>query len=395
MIKVTALALFMALCNAEKETTESNGPSRLLLQFGAPQQQQQPGFGPSPGGANPYAILNSPMCQYDPQNCIDMLQNMYQNPYYGQPPFNPYYNPYQQYQQPQQQYPVPQQPQVNPVPVAQPPATGTAPAPAVGNPSPSAPVDPLAPGANPGLNPPPPPQVGAPGAGQGQGQGQGPPTAIGQPGQVLPPVNGGLPGQPPMGGLPGQPPMGGVPPVIPGMPGLLGVPVTEINCGPPPATPCGGRTAGSLLGPLNIGAGMANNFKLYCDTPGVCAGSTINADIRPNPANPGGVRAIEQILCSEPGACQGTTANIKNLQGNGNNIELSNLECGTGACGGLTINGWGVSLNDVNCPTMADCMGCVFNNMKTAPDAFCADPFAPNAPSNPMCIIESIPCFGY
>lgn len=385
MIKVTALALFMALCNAEKET-ESNGPSRLLLQFGAPQQpqQQQPGFGPPPGGANPYAILNSPMCQYDPQNCIDMLQNMYQNPY-GQPPMNPYYNPYPQYP-PQQQYPqpIPQQPQVQPPPVAQPPATGTAPAPA-------APVDPLAPPANPGLNPPPPPQ--APGAGQG-------PSAIGQPGQVLPPVNG-LPGQPPMGGppmggLPGQPPMGGVPGIIPGMPGMLGVPVTEINCGPPPATPCGGRTAGSLLGPLNIGAGMANNFKLYCDTPGVCSGSTINADIRLNPANPGGVRAIEQILCSEPGACQGTTANIKNLQGNGNNIELSNLECSSlGSCNGFTLNGWGVSLNDVNCPTMADCMGCVFNNMKTAPDAFCPDPFAPNAPSNPMCIIESIPCFGY
>lgn len=350
MIKLTVLALFVALqqSSGEKEVHTS----RRLLQVG-----------------NPYYNPGYP--QYPPQ------------PQFNCDPCNPYgvcYNMYSCWNQQQQ----PQQP------VAPPPAV----------PAPPANVPPPPPPANQG---PPPPVNG--GTGNPAVVTPPAPPAV-NPGPPAPPaVNPGPPAMP----MPGAPQPGGLYPVGPGAPIMpimpLMPPQTDITCGPPPATLCANRNngptgavnpmTGQKLGPLNLGGlGMplANNAKLYCDTPGACGNSNINWDVA------AGTTAINQILCSEVGSCGGSTVNIKNRgvgPMGGNNVELSNLECGTGGCNGLVINGWGVSLNDVNCAVQSDCMGCLFRNMKTTPDMFCPDPYGPNAANNPNCAIEVTPCFGY
>jgi len=366
MIKVTALALFMALCNAEKDI-EPQGPSRLLLQAGG--FGQQPQYNP-----NQNMLYGCLMSGQTYQDCYEMMIQ------------------YQQYMQYYQQQP---QPQPQPNPVVSPPA----PAPLPANPVPLTPANPPATGSTPGAS------TGA------------------TPGVVTPPATGVTPGASPGVVSPPPPPINQVPAppqavpglgvpglglpnpglIVPGVPGLLTPPVTDINCGPlPPATLCANRNNGPTgarglnglpLGPLELGANTANNAKLYCDTPGACANSEINWNIRPNPAT-GVIRSINQLLFSEPGSGTNSIVNIKNFQG-GNNVELSNLECGTGSCNGLTLNGWGISLNDVNCAVPSDCMGCIFRNMKTMPDMFCPDPYAADAPNNPNCAIEVTPCFGY
>ena len=336
-MKLTAFALFIALCNA----------SRLLLQ--APQAPPAPQTPQTQQQWNPYYNMG--------------FNTGYEMGYAAgfrmgydiavQPP---------QQQQPPVTQTQPQPPQTQPAPPVQPPPANNI------NPPQTIPITQPA-------NPLPPANNQAPPA-TGPGVGVG----VGPQGPQLTPVQPAIP--PPL-----FTPTTTAPP-----------PVTDINCGPfPPATLCANRRSGlggSPLGPLVLD-NLADNAKLYCDTPGACANSEINIDLRPNPAVIGGVTAINQLLFSEAGSGRGSTVNIKNLQNNGNNVELSSLECGTQACGDLTINGWGVSLGDVGCAAITDCMNCKFNNFKTIPDPFCLDPYAPEAVNNPGCIIETKPCYGY
>lgn len=356
MIKLTVLALFVALqqgTSAEKDT------SRRLLQY-YPQpyqpyypQQNQYGYQPQPIQCAP-----GDACKY-PDPCHNAAQC---------------YADYLAATQPQAPPAAPQTP-ANPPAANGPPATnpGVTPGtPPVNPPQPPPPaVQP-----NPVVQTPPqyPPQVGGP-------------PAVGPGGPGLYPIQ-----QPPfmnpaMLGPPlteatctGTTPMG-----MPAVPGTATSCQNRVAC--PPGPPAAG--APPCAGPMAYN-NMAENFKLYCSAPMGCSGSEINMNFGPGQ----GVRSINQLLFSEAGSGQGSTINVRNDQMIGNVITVERLECSAaGSCGGLTVNMWGASMNDVDCGMAANCAGCVINLWTQEPMPGCPNPGA--APGNPACLIETSPCFGY
>jgi len=238
-----------------------------------------------------------------------------------------------------------------------------------------------------------------------------PSTPVVQQPQVNPQYPGGVPGNPGMGfGGPQQqqpgvayppgyvppPPMGGNTQNLP----AFAMPLAEANCEIPYGMPgscsyrnkfqqCPPTAPPGTCGPITYDR-LMDNFKLNCPIPFGCYGSEINMNIGANPMFPMGVRKINQVLASEPSALQSATINIRNMQNNGNNIELSNLECNNLlACTGLTLNVWGVSVNDVNCDQPGNCGGCNINFYTTM------RPGCQNMIANPMCLVEAKPCWGY